>query len=82
MVIKFKEMRPRIQKEERISLITSNVFKLGEGFRVFVKNTNVPKFVHASEEEAIKEAIRLSQMTSKTTYVNKYLYEIKKKKKK
>ena len=71
-------MRPRItKKEERISLVTSNVFKLGEGFRVFVKNTNVPKFVHASEEESIKEAIRLAQMTGKTTYVSKFLYEIK-----
>ena len=71
-------MRPRItQKEERIKLITSNVYKLGEGFRVFVKNTNVPKFIHASEEEALKEAIRLAQSTSKTTYVSKFLYEIK-----
>ena len=71
-------MRPRItKKEERISLITSNVFKLGEGFRVFVKNAGTPKFVHASEEEAIKEAIRLGQMTGKTTYVSKFLYEIK-----
>ena len=70
-------MRPRIQKEERISLVTSNVFKLGEGFRVFVKNAGTPKFVHASEEEALKEAIRLGQMTGKTTYVSKFLYEIK-----
>lgn len=71
-------MRPRItQKEERISLVTSNVYKLGEGFRVFVKNTNVPKFIHESEESAIKEAIRLAQSTGKTTYVSKFLYEIK-----
>jgi hypothetical protein len=71
-------MRPRItKKEERITLITSNVYKLGEGFRVFVKNTNVPKFIHASEEEALKEAIRLAQSTGKTTYVSKFLYEIK-----
>ena len=71
-------MRPRItQKEERIKLITSNVYKLGEGFRVFVKNTNVPKFIHESEESAIKEAIRLAQSTGKTTYVSKFLYEIK-----
>ena len=71
-------MRPRItKKEERIKLITSNVYKLGEGFRVFVKNTNVPKFIHASEESAIKEAIRLAQSTGKTTYVSKFLYEIK-----
>ena len=71
-------MRPRItKKEERISLITSNVYKLGEGFRVFVKNTNVPKFIHESEESAIKEAIRLAQSTGKTTYVSKFLYEIK-----
>lgn len=75
-------MRPRIQKEERISLVTSNVFKLGEGFRVFVKNAGTPKFVHASEEEAIKEAIRLTQMTGKTTYVAKFLYEIKPEKQK
>jgi hypothetical protein len=74
-------MRPRItKKEERITLITSNVYKLGEGFRVFVKNTNVPKFIHASEEEALKEAIRLAQSTGKTTYVSKFLYEIKPKK--
>jgi len=71
-------MRPRItQKEDRIKLVSSNVFKLGEGFRVFVKNAGTPKFVHASEEEAIKEAIRLAQMTGKTTYVSKFLYEIK-----
>ena len=71
-------MRPRItKKEERISLVTSNVFKLGEGFRVFVKNAGTPKFVHSNEEEAIKEAIRLAQMTGKTTYVSKFLYEIK-----
>lgn len=71
-------MRPRItKKEERISLITSNVYKLGEGYRVFVKNTNVPKFIHASEEKALKEAIRLAQSTGKTTYVSKFLYEIK-----
>ena len=71
-------MRPRItKKEDRISLVTSNVFKLGEGFRVFVKNAGTPKFVHVSEEEAIKEAIRLAQMTGKTTYVSKFLYEIK-----
>ena len=71
-------MRPRISiKEERISLITSNVYKLGEGFRVFVKNTNVPKFIHESEESAIKEAIRLAQFTGKSTYVSKFLYEIK-----
>ena len=71
-------MRPRItKKEERISLVTSNVYKLGEGFRVFVKNTNVPRFIHASEEEALKEAIRLAQSTGKTTYVSKFLYEIK-----
>ena len=71
-------MRSRItQKEERISLITSNVYKLGEGFRVFVKNTNVPKFIHESEESAIKEAIRLAQFTGKSTYVSKFLYEIK-----
>lgn len=71
-------MRPRItKKEERISLVTSNVYKLGEGFRVFVKNTNVPRFIHASEESAIKEAIRLAQSTGKTTYVSKFLYEIK-----
>ena len=71
-------MRPRItQKEERISLVTSNVYKLGEGFRVFVKNTNVPKFIHASEEEALKEAIRLAQFTGKSTYVAKFIYEIK-----
>ena len=70
-------MRPRItQKEERISLVTSNVYKLGEGFRVFVKNTNVPRFIHESEESAIKEAIRLAQSTGKTTYVSKFLYEI------
>lgn len=71
-------MRPRItKKEERITLVTSNVYKLGEGFRVFVKNTNVPKFIHESEESAIKEAIRLAQSTGKTTYVSKFLYEIK-----
>ena len=71
-------MRPRItKKEERITLVTSNVYKLGEGFRVFVKNTNVPKFIHASEEEALKEAIRLAQFTGKNTYVSKFLYEIK-----
>jgi len=75
-------MRPRIQKEERISLVTSNVFKLGEGFRVFVKNAGTPKFVHESEETAIKEAIRLAQMTGKTTYVSKFLYEIKPEKQK
>lgn len=71
-------MRPRItKKEERISLITSNVYKLGEGFRVYVKNRQIPKFIHASEEEALKEAIRLAQFTGKTTYVSKFLYEIK-----
>ena len=71
-------MRPRItQKEERISVVTSNVYKLVEGFRVFVKNTNVPKFIHESEESAIKEAIRLAQFTGKSTYVSKFLYEIK-----
>lgn len=70
-------MRPRIQKEDRINLVTSNVFELGEGFRVFVKNTNVPKFIHESEEEAIKEAKRLSELTKKTTFVAKFLYEIK-----
>jgi D-alanine-D-alanine ligase-like ATP-grasp enzyme len=76
-------MRPRItQKEERISLVTSNVYKLGEGFRVFVKNTNVPKFIHASEEEAIKEAVRLAKETQRTTYVSKFLYEIKPEKQK
>jgi hypothetical protein len=37
----------------------------------------VPKFIHASEEEALKEAIRLAQFTGKITYVSKFLYEIK-----
>lgn len=71
-------MRPRItKKEERISLVTSNVYKLGEGFRVYVKNRQIPRFIHESEESAIKEAIRLAQSTGKTTYVSKFLYEIK-----
>lgn len=69
-------MRERLKKENRIKLIASNVHKLGEGYRVFVKNTNVPVFVHDSEEGALKEAIRLCQKTGKKTWVAKFIYEI------
>ena len=72
-----KRKRITQTKEERIKLVSANVNENGEGFRVFVKNTATPKFVHSSSEEALKEAIRLAQVTNKTTWVAKFLFEIK-----
>ena len=71
-------MIPRItKKEERISVVTSNVKELDNDYRVMIMNRGTPTFIHYDSESALKEGLRLCNLHNKKVVVIKGIYEIK-----